>query len=115
MLNKKVDYSSEVRYANIITSIAQVAAKQVDGVASVTYEAGSVFDSVKAKQKNKCIVVNINKNFVIITISINAYYNYSVPVLVSQLQEKIKQEVEKATNYSVKYVNVNVIGVVFKS
>lgn len=102
-------------YINIITSIVSMASSQVDGVASVSCEAGSLMNRIRSKNQRVIDIDITESNQVIISLSINVYNGYSVPKLVCELQEIIKQEVEKATFYKVKSVNVTVIGVVFPS
>lgn len=103
-------------YISIITSIVSVAASQVDGVASISNEAGSIMSRLSLKNKNKSIEVEITpNNQVIISLSINAYYGYQVPSLSCELQDLIVKEVERTTFYTVKAVNVNVVGVVIPS
>lgn len=104
---------ADSRYERIIASIASVAAYQVEGVASLSTNSGR---SKLLKGAGKDVLVTtLNDNRVIIDININAYYGYKVPDLAYDLQNKIKEEVEKATNYTVKSVNVSVVGVVFPS
>ncbi len=102
-------------YVNVIASIAGSSASQVDGVASVSYEAGlngKNFNFGKNKRSN-AIIVRIGKGeMVTIEISVNVYYGRIIPQVVCRLQEKIKEEVEKSTRYKVKNINVNVVGVV---
>lgn len=103
-------------YINIIKSIASVAASQVDGVASISHEAGSILNRLNFKNKNSAIEVEIIGELqVIISLSINAYYGYRVPQITCELQDLIKNEVEKTTFYKVKSVNVHVVGIVFPS
>jgi len=101
------------RYENIIASIASVAAYQVQGVASLSSESGHG-KSFKGGSKG-VMVTTLGKESVTIDITINAYYGYKVPDLAFDLQNKIREEVEKATIYKVKSVNVSVVGVVFPS
>ncbi len=106
-----MEYDS--RYESIITSIASVAAYKVDGVASLADDSGK---GKLFKSAGKSIDVTILKDRqAIIDISINAYYGYKMPDLAYDVQNKIKEEVEKATNYKVKSVNISILGVVFPS
>ena len=100
------------RYEDIIASIAAVAAFKVEGVASLSGVAG-MKGKVQKKQP-KSVVVTINDDdSVVIDVYVNAFSGVSVPDLAYDLQETIISEVEKATKYKVKAVNVNVAGVVF--
>lgn len=101
-------------YLNIITSIAIVASGKVPGVASISNESGSIKDNFTARSSSKGVEVElIENNQVIVTISINAIFGYSVPDLCCELQQCVKEEIEKTTFYKVKNINVNIVGVVF--
>lgn len=101
------------RYESIIASIASVAAYQVQGIASLSNESGK---SKLFKGASKGVMVTtLGAGQVTIDINVNAYYGFKVPDLAYDLQNKIKEEVEKATNYKVKSINVSVVGVVFPS
>jgi len=106
----------ESKYEDIITSIVGVSAYQVEGIASLSSESdnkltGKLFSSV-----GKGIQVDMMQgNTVVIDVMVNVYYGYKINDLAFELQQKIITEVEKATNYKVEAVNVNVIGVVFRS
>ena len=115
--NKDNPSAMEDNYVNIIRSIVATAAGQTEGVASITDEAGSVLNNVSSVKTrgNKSIKVDIINDAVTIELSINAYDSTSIPELVCKLQENIKEEVEKVTNYRVKSINVSIVGVVFTS
>lgn len=117
MFNKNKSTSMTDNYINIISSVVETAAGQTEGVASITNESGSVLNNVGRgiKKSNRSIKVDIINDNVTIELSINAYSTYTVPELVCRLQENIKKEVEKATCYRVKAINVYVVGVVFTS
>ncbi|MDD4316163.1 MAG: Asp23/Gls24 family envelope stress response protein [Clostridia bacterium] len=100
------------RYANLISSIAGTALSQTEGVAKelglVKYKFGL------STLKNRNIHVYIDENRVIIDLYINVVYGHSVPDVVCNLQERIKQAVETATRYKVESINVNVSNIIFK-
>lgn len=103
-------------YANIITSVVSVAASRVAGIASISNESGSIMNKLQFKNKSKSIEVEITaSNQVIITLSCNIYLGYRVPEVAAEVQEAIKLEVQKTTNYTIKSINVNVVGVVFSA
>lgn len=100
------------RYANLITSIAGSALAQTEGVAKeiglVKYKFGL------STLKNRNIHVYIDENRATIDIVINVVYGFSVPDVVSILQDKIKKAVEAATRFEIVSINVNVSNVIFK-
>ena len=100
------------RYEDIIASIAAVAAFKVNGVASLSGVAGMEGKAQK-KQPKSVIVTMLNDDRVVIDVYVNAFSGVTVPDLAYDLQERIASEVESATKFVVKAVNVNVAGVVF--
>lgn len=107
---------ADSKYESIIASIVGVAVYQVEGVASLSTDSGASFRGKLFRGKGKSVQVTMHKdNLVVIDVSINAYYGHKVPDLAFDVQNKVKEEVEKATSYKVSAVNVTVIGVVFPS
>ena len=53
------------------------------------------------------------ENYITIDVYVNAFSGISVPDLAFDIQQTICAEVESATKYKVKAVNVNVAGIVF--
>ena len=98
------------KYQSIASSIVVGAASQVDGIASITYEPGLIVPSTKKKKKGSAVEVIIVDNLATINVSVNVYYGKVIPVVVANLQEKIKKEFEAATSLKVKKVNVTVVG-----
>lgn len=112
MASEKSKFSD--KYLNIITSLCFTAAKHEPGVASISNSPGALSDVASLSKKDKkSIAVDIIGNNVVVDISINAKFGYKLPDLIFRLQEKLKSEVEKATYFKVKSVNVNIVGVVF--
>lgn len=98
------------RYCNLIASIANNAVDKTEGV---TREEGVVkyrFGIRKLKNTN-CHVFIDNDGEIIIDLFINADYGYCIPEVVCNLQETIKSEVEEATKFQVKKINVNVANI----
>lgn len=100
-------------YTSLITSIISVAASKVKGVASISTESGIINKYTSKNNANGIEIVITHTNMVIISLSINAFYGYPLPEIVSELQGSIKREIEEQTNFKVKAININVIGVVF--
>ena len=100
------------RYVDIIASIAGVAALKVNGVASLSSVAGMRGKSQRRQPKS--ITVTIGEgDFVSIEVYVNAFSGVSVPDLAYDIQQTVFTEVESATKFKVKAVNVNVAGIVF--
>ncbi|MGI6701650.1 MAG: Asp23/Gls24 family envelope stress response protein [Christensenellales bacterium] len=106
--------ASPDRYGDIIASITAVAIFKVEGVASLSSESGKIIPGVRYSSRNKkSIQVYIVGDKVTIDVFINVYYGYNLPDLAFNIQEKVKNEVMKATHFVVDKVNINVLGVVF--
>lgn len=100
------------RYEDIIASIAGVAAFKVNGVASLSSVAG-MHGKVRRRQPKSVLVTMGENHTVQIDVYVNAFSGVSVPDLAYDIQESICKEVESATKFKVKSVNVNVAGIVF--
>ncbi len=105
--------TDDKRYEDIIASIAAVAAFKVSGVASLSGVAGMEGKSQRKQPKSVLVTIDEGTERVVIDLYVNAFSGVSVPDLAYDLQQRIISEVENATKYKVKAVNVNVAGVVF--
>lgn len=99
------------RYAGIISSIVSASVAITEGVTRESGLSKNSFGLSTLKEKN--IHVYIVEDRVTIDLFINVVFGYSVPEVICALQEKIKKEVELATNFRVESINVNVSNVVF--
>ena len=102
----------DTRYENIIASIASVAAFKVNGVASLSSVAGMRGKSQRRQPKSVTVTLSEGDSAVI-DLYVNAFSGVSVPDLAYDLQQTIVKEVENATKFVVKAVNINVAGIVF--
>ncbi len=100
-------------YISLISSIITSAASKAKGVASISTESGIINKFTSKDGFDGMEIVITHSNMVVISLSINAYYGYPLPEIVSELQNAIKQDIEEQTNFKVKAINVNVVGVVF--
>ena len=100
------------KYEEIIASIAGVAAFKVNGVASLSSVAG-MRGKTRRRQPKSIIVTLSDNNVAVIDVYVNAFSGVSVPDLAYDIQQTVTKEVESATKYTVKAVNVNVAGIVF--
>ena len=102
----------DTRYEDIIASIAGVAAFKVEGVASLSGVAG-MRGKIQRREKKSVQVFSLSEDSVRIDVYVNAFSGVSVPDLAYDIQESVCKEVEKATKFKVKSINVNVAGIVF--
>ena len=94
------------QYEGIITSLSTVALARVEGVVPVS--------PAKKAGKNRGVQVFIDENnLVTVNVSVNIYHDKAVSDVAYAIQESIKNDVENATIFKVKAVNINVVGVIF--
>lgn len=103
----------EVKIADdVVAIIAGIAATEVEGVASM---AGNITKEIISKlgMKNlsKGVKVNVEDASVIVELSLNIKYGYSVPEVSSNVQDKVKTSIENMTGLRVSEVNVQIAGV----
>ena len=93
--------------SNVVASIAELAALEVDGVASTI---GSVANEIAGKfgmrNLGKGIRATIEGNEVVIDMNINMMYGYNIMNTCSMIQDKVKQSVENMTGLDCTKVNV---------
>lgn len=110
------DQTLSSTYVSVITSIVGSCSTKIKGIASVSNDVTKPIGfNYENSKRNNAVEVNLHNGFIIIDIYINVYFGYVIPKIVCQLQEEIKNEVEKTTAYKVKTINVNIVGVLAKN
>lgn len=96
----------------VLSTIASVAAKEVDGVVglSATF-GGNLKDLITKKYAGKGIALGANENGLVITASIVVKYRCNVREVAVKVQDSILSAIRDMTNYNVSVVNVNVVNV----
>ena len=102
------------KYENIISSLTASTVSQIDGVADLSLDSGSMLGRILKSKNNSVQVTLTEQKEALIEVSFKAYYGYKVPDLAYEIQKQVIEKVESATPYKVKTVNINVVGVVFK-
>jgi uncharacterized alkaline shock family protein YloU len=96
----------------VVAIIAGLAATEVEGVDSM---AGNITNELVAKlgMKNlsRGVKVEVTEEHVSVDLSLNVKYNYSIPQICSEVQEKVKNAIENMTGLKVLEVNVKIAGV----
>lgn len=97
---------------DVVASIAALTAKEVEGVNST---AGTITNELAGKfgvkNLSKGVKAIIDGDNVMIDMSINMEYGYSIMKTCSMLQEKVVQTVNNMTGLNVIEVNVRIAGV----
>ncbi len=105
---------SNIQISNdVISTIAGVAAMEVDGVSSLTASLTSnIKELIYKKSAGKGVTVDVAENGdVSISVNIVVKYNYNIQDVALNVQNQIIRSVSDMTNYNVLAVNVNVMGV----
>lgn len=107
-LDKESDEFGQIQIsANVVASIAGLAALEVEGVASTI---GSVANEIAGKlgvrNLGKGIRATIEGNEVVIDMNINMLYGYNIMKTCNMIQDKVKQSVESMTGLDCVKVNV---------
>ncbi len=111
--------NNKTNYTKIISSRIQDILAQVPEVAFVnrTYDAlGSA--SIKKSTKNKSVIVEIldESKKICIEVYVVLYYSISknIPEIIYSIQKKIKNDIESLYDFTVKKIDVTVVGVIYK-
>ena len=105
---------SNIQISNdVISTIASVAALEVDGVSALsTLLLSNIKDLLSKKNTSKGIVVEVSDNGdVAVTVNMIVKYNYKIQDVALNVQNQVIRAISDMTNYNVSYVNVNVVGV----
>lgn len=103
----------EVKIADdVVAVIAGIVATEIDGVASM---AGNITKEIISKlgMKNlsKGVKVVVEETGVIVDLSLNIKYGYSVLEVSENVQDKVKAAIENMTGLNVSCVNVQIASV----
>lgn len=96
----------------VIATIAGITASEVEGVISMS---GGMADGIAGilgkKNLTKGVKVEVGEKEVTIELSIVVEYGCKIHEVAKEIQEKVRQSIEKMTGLSVGEVMVNVLGV----
>lgn len=98
--------------ANVVMTIAAVAALEVAGVHSLQGTAADeIVTMLKIKNLAQGVRIEIENNQAKVALAIILEYGYSIPKISAQVQEKVKSAIETMTGLDVVSVNVRIGGV----
>jgi len=99
-------------HKNVISSIASIAATEIEGVKRVGRGLKSGLWELWEKKFFSPIKVEINKNEEVkVQIPLIIKYGYNIPEIANRVQENVRLALEKMSNLSIKEINVNVQGI----
>ena len=96
-------------HKNVIASIASIAAVEIDGVKRIGGDFRSGILELIGKKALMVIKVDIDKNDEMrLEVPLVVKYGFNIPDIANKAQENIRNALEKMTNLSIKYININV-------
>lgn len=100
-------------HKNVISSVAAIAAHEVDGVRAVGRGMRSeLLDILGRKENGANIKVEFDKNGdVSLDIPLVVRYGFNIPEVSAKVQENVRNALDRMTNLSVRDINVNVQGI----
>jgi len=99
-------------HRNVIASIANLAAVDIEGVKRVGGNLKSGISEFLGRKFLSAINVEINKNEEVkVEIPLIIRYGYNIPDVANKVQESVRNGLEKMTNLLIKDINVNVQGI----
>ena len=99
-------------HKNVIASIASIAAVEIEGVKRIGGDLRSGILELIGRKALMAIKVDIDKNDEIrLEVPLVIKYGFNIPDIANKAQENIRNALEKMTNLSIKYININVQGI----
>ena len=99
-------------HKNVISSIASIAASEIEGVKRVGWDLKSGLLELLGKKFFSAIKVDISKNEEVrVIIPLVIKYGYNIPEIANRVQENVRLALEKMSNLSIREINVNVQGI----
>lgn len=115
MMNKeetRTDLGVVKIHKNVIASIAAVAATEIEGVKRIGGGLKSGFLELIGKKLPISIGVEFDKaGDVRVEIPVVIKYGFNIPEIANQVQENVREALEKMTNLSIKDIDINIQGI----
>lgn len=107
------DQVGEVHIADeVVAIIAGLAATEVEGVSAMGGNiSGEIVSKLGKKNLSKGVKVEVIENEVIVDLTLNLKYGYSIPDISHNVQERVKSAIETMTGLTVSEINVRIVGV----
>jgi len=99
-------------HREVIASISNVAASEVEGVKRTGTNLKSVLMELSGKKSSSAIRVEFDKNDEVkVEIPLIIKYGFSIPAVAANVQENVRNALEKMTNLTIKDINISVKGI----
>ena len=97
---------------DVLATISNFAAEEIDGVVSLSDTYAPIKNFQKKGSIGKPIQISLNDDVAVIDISVNLKYGANIPAVAETLQKAVKDAVQNMTGITVSKVNVHVAGIV---
>ncbi len=100
----------------VITSIANVAACEVEGVASIV-DNGKIKDMFNIKRgfAAKSMKIDAENDLAVIDVYINVKHGSKIQIISQNVQKKVKDAIQSMTGIAISKVNVHIVGINFEN
>ncbi len=107
----------DVKIANeVVATIANIATAEIEGVVQLKGGiASDIADVFGVKNNAKGVKVNAEDGTIVLNLSVVVAFGTKIQDMASQIQLKVKENIEAMTDLNVEAVNVHVVGVKMKS
>jgi uncharacterized alkaline shock family protein YloU len=100
----------------VVASIAGVAAREVEGVASVgrgTVRRMLAERLAGAEEKARGVAVEVGKIEAIVDLSLNVLYGFNIPKIITEVRKKVASRLSDLAGLDAKEINVHIVGIEF--
>ena len=110
--NKKTDLGMIKVHREVISSIASLAAQEVDGVYGLKPNImSSMYEAFGFKGSRSGVKVELGEADAKVVLFIIAEYGVNIPEVASAVQDNVRQAIDKMTGLAALEVNVEVVGI----
>ena len=97
----------------VLATISNIAASEVDGVVSLANNYAPIKSFIQKGMTTKPIQISLNDDVAVVDISVNLKNGTNIPEMAEKLQKTVKDAIQNMTGITVSKVNVHVAGIVF--
>ena len=99
----------------VITSVVKSAVSEVDGVAGLSYTAGTeIAELIGLKTVSKGVKVQFVNERIIVDVIVNVKYGSNIVKVAQEVQDKVMSMVQASTGIEQAEVNVHISGIAFE-
>jgi uncharacterized alkaline shock family protein YloU len=100
----------------VVASIAGVAAREVEGVASVgkgTVRRMLAERLAGAEEKARGVAVEVGEIEAVVDLSLNVVYGFNIPKIIAEVRKKVASRLSDLAGLNAKEINVHIVGIEF--